>query len=266
MQTDYVQELVAILERLRGPGGGPWDREQTHATLKRYLIEECGELLDTIDDGDDAAMVDEIGDVLLQLVFHCQIAREAGRFDLQAAARSECEKMLRRHPHVFGDHPVATAAEVVGQWDRLKRHEERHARKTSAVEGVPRHLPALHRAQVVLRQAGKTGFEWGTLEAVLAKVHEELAEVEAACAQRDLERVAEELGDLLFAVVNLCRWQQLEAEDLLQQAVRKFVRRFQDLEGTLKAQGRQIKNVPAEELLQAWRQTAGHGPTSAPVP
>ncbi len=256
MQTDYVQELVTILERLRGPGGCPWDREQTHDTLKRFLIEECGELLDALDDGDDAAIVDELGDVLLQLVFHCQIGKEGGRFCLQDAARSECEKMVRRHPHVFGGQAADTPAAVIDQWERLKRREERHAVKRSAVEAIPRHLPALHRAQLALRKAGKTGFEWPDLTAVLGKVREELAEVEEACRSGRREHVAEELGDLLLAVVNLCRWQQFEAEDLLQQSVRKFVRRFQRLEASFRERGRFIAECSADELTQAWRETA----------
>jgi len=256
VQKDYVQELVTILERLRGPGGCPWDQAQTHATLKRFLIEECGELLDALDDGDDAAIVDEIGDVLLQLVFHCQLAKEQARFDLQAAARCECEKMIRRHPHVFGGARADSADAVVDQWDRLKRGEDRHARQATALEGVPRHLPALHRAQVVLRKAGRTGFEWPDLAGALAKVREELGEVEAACQSGDPDQVAEELGDLLLAVVNVCRWQDVEAEDALQQAVRKFVGRFGHLERDLRAAGRTVADCSAEELSRAWRRTA----------
>ena len=258
MQTDYVQELVTILERLRAPGGCPWDREQTHASLKRYLIEECGELLDAIDDGDDGAIVDELGDVLLQLVFHCQIGKEGGRFCLQDAARSECEKMLRRHPHVFGDTQAATADAVVDQWDRLKRGEERHARKASAVDGVPRQLPALHRAQVVLRKAGKTGFEWPDVSGAMAKVREELAEVEEACQSGDRARTAEELGDLLLAVVNLCRWHELEAEDVLQQGVRKFIARFRRLELALQQEGTVLAELSPAALDAKWRSLA-HG-------
>lgn len=264
MQTDYVQELVAILERLRGPGGCPWDREQTHDSLKRFLIEECGELLDALDDRDDTAIVDELGDVLLQLVFHCQIGKEEGRFCLQDAARSECEKMIRRHPHVFGDQSADTPAAVVDQWDRLKRNEERHAAKVSALDGIPRHLPALHRAQVALRKAGKTGFEWPDLAGALAKVREEIAEVEEACHGGQREHIAEELGDLLLAVVNLCRWHQFEAEDLLQQSVRKFVRRFQRLEETFRQQGRVMAECTGDELARAWRATADPAP-SAPT-
>lgn len=253
MSIDYVQELVTILERLRSPDGCPWDREQTHESLKRYLIEECGELLDALDDGDDEAIVDELGDVLLQIVFHCQIGREDGRFSLQDAARSECEKMWRRHPHVFGESDADTPDAVLAQWDRLKRQERRHADKRSALEGIPRHLPALQRAQTALRKAGRQGFEWADMAAVLGKVREELDEVEEAIRQGQPEAVAEELGDLLLAVVNLCRWHHLEAEDVLQQGVRKFIRRFQALEEHLRAAGRTPSACTPEELLDLWR-------------
>jgi tetrapyrrole methylase family protein/MazG family protein len=197
-----------------------------------------------------------LGDVLLQLVFHCQIGKEDGRFGLQDAARSECEKMVRRHPHVFGDTQAATPAAVVDQWDRLKRGEERHARKTSAVDGVPRQLPALHRAQVVLRKAGKTGFEWPDVSGAMAKLREELAEVEEACQSGDRERTAEELGDLLLAVVNLCRWHDLEAEDVLQQGVRKFIARFQRLEAALRQEGKTPSDVEPAALESRWRSLA----------
>ncbi len=256
-QADHVRELVTILERLRGPGGCPWDREQTHDTLKRFLIEECGELLDALDDGDDAAIVDEIGDVLLQLVFHCQIAAEQGRFTFQDAARAECEKMVRRHPHVFGGSAASCAAEVVDRWEEIKRGEGRPgAGSGSVLAGVPRHLPALHRAQAVLRKAGKAGFEWPVLADALAKVREETAEVEEACRQGDRNRIAEELGDLLLAVVNVCRWHALEAEDVLQQAVRKFAARFGRLETALREQGRTAADCTPAELSEGWSRTA----------
>jgi tetrapyrrole methylase family protein/MazG family protein len=164
--------------------------------------------------------------------------------------------MVRRHPHVFGSGRADTPDAVVDQWDSLKRGEDRHAGKSSALDGVPRHLPALHRAQVVLRKAGRTGFEWPELAGALAKVREELAEVEAACAAGDRAHVAEELGDLLLAVVNVCRWQEIEAEDALQQAIRKFVARFQCLERDLGDSGRALGECTTEELSQAWRRTA----------
>ncbi|MBN2450881.1 MAG: nucleoside triphosphate pyrophosphohydrolase [Lentisphaeria bacterium] len=260
---DYVQELVGIMGRLRGEGGCPWDREQTHASLKRYLIEEAGELLDAIDDGDDAGMVDELGDLLLQLVFHCQIAGEEGRFDFQDAARSECEKMIRRHPHVFGDRRAPHAEAVIDQWEVIKREEKGGRGDPSAVDGVPRSLPALHRAQKMLHKAGRSGFEWPDLGAVLEKVHEELAEVQAALAAGDPQTVREELGDLLLAVVNVCRWRRIEAEDALQQAVRKFESRFRRLEAMLAAEGKAMDRCTPGELLARWRVAAAGAAESA---
>lgn len=256
-EPDHVQELVGILARLRAAGGCPWDREQTHRSLKRFLVEECGELLDAIDDDSDAGMLDELGDVLLQIVFHCQIAREGGRFALQDVARSECEKMIRRHPHVFGEAPIAHAHEVVGAWERIK-HAERRGDDNgeaahSAVDGVPRHLPALHRAQKMQQKAARSGFEWPDLAAAMAKVEEELGEVRAAIVAGNQDAVAEEIGDLLLAVVTLCRWQQVEAEDALQQAVRKFEQRFRAMEAAARREGRRLADCDATELLVRWR-------------
>lgn len=256
MSVDYVNELVGILERLRGEGGCPWDREQTHRTLKRFLIEEVGELLDAIDDRDDRAMVDELGDVLLQIVFHCQIAREEGRFSFQDAARAECEKMVRRHPHVFGEASVSSPDAVVDQWEEIKQTERDGEAVASAVDGVPRSLPALHRAQKIQRKAAKAGFEWPDLSGALAKVDEEMAEVKSALAAGDEAAVIEELGDLLFAVVNVCRWRRVEAEDVLQQAIRKFDRRFRALEADMGSDDGQLPHCDTAEMLARWRRTA----------
>ena len=250
--TDYVQQLVDILARLRAPDGCPWDREQTHGSLKRYIVEEAGELLDAIDDEDDEAMIDELGDVLLQIALQCQIARERGSFDLQTAARRCCEKMIRRHPHVFGSTEVADSADVVDQWDRIKRGERAGAEHESAVGGIPRHLPALHRAQKIQKQAAKVGFDWPSLDGVLAKIEEELAEVREALREGDEEAVAEEIGDLLFAVVNLSRFRKHHAEDLLQDTVRKFEKRFLRMEEMLAAGGRRLEQYSLSEMDDAW--------------
>jgi MazG family protein len=269
-QTDYVAELAEILARLRAPEGCPWDREQTHDTLKRFLIEEAGELLDAIDEQDDAAILDELGDVLLQIVFHAQIAAEEDRFNLQDVARSECEKMIRRHPHVFGDASVDSAEGVIDQWDVIKRRERGdNAPRSSAVHGVPRHLPALHRAQRVQSKAAKVGFEWPSVREALAKIREELAELEAAVAAGTPEDVAEEVGDLLFAVVNVCRYEEREAEDILQQTIRKFEARFRTMEHSLEAAGRRVEECPGDELLAHWNEaktrTAGEAAADTPA-
>lgn len=252
-ERDWVRELVDIMARLRGPGGCPWDREQTHASLKEFLVEESAEFLDAVDEGDDASMVEELGDVLLQVVFHCQIAREEGRFDFADAAREVCEKLIRRHPHVFAQSDVSDSAGVLRQWEQIKKVEKGAGRK-SALSGVPRHLPALHRAQKTQHKAAKVGFDWPDIGGVVAKIEEELAEVKEALVSGDGEHAAEEIGDLLFAVVNLSRFQKRHAEDLLHGTVRKFERRFGRVEELLAAQGKVPDQCTLEEMDLLWNQ------------
>ena len=262
---DWLQELVRIMARLRAPDGCPWDREQTHASLKEYLVEESAELFDAIDDGDDAGMVEELGDLLLQIVFHCQIGAEQGRFNVQDAARACCEKLVRRHPHVFGESTVTSADGVLRQWERIKK-EEKGDRRKSALSGVPRHLPALHRAQKMQRKAAKVGFDWPDAAGVVAKIEEELAEVKTALQGGDSQELAGEIGDLLFAVVNLSRFQNHQAEELLHGTVRKFERRFQRVEELLAAEGLTPETSTLDAMDVLWnrakreeRQAAGQG-------
>jgi len=256
MRNDNVHELVEILARLRAPGGCPWDREQTHDSLKRFLVEETGELLDAIENCNDASMIDELGDVLLQIVFHAQIASEQGRFDLQDVVRSECAKMIRRHPHVFGNKQVVDADGVVDQWEELKQQEKSDASTDkSAIAGVPRNLPGLHRAQKIQRKAARIGFEWSHTQEFIAKIQEELAELIEAVEGGRQEEIAEETGDLLFAVVNLARQQELEAEELMHAAVAKFDRRFRKLEKLLAKDGNTVPGCSLELLVKHWAKT-----------
>lgn len=251
---DYVQELVRILARLRAPDGCPWDAKQTHETLKPYIVEEVAEFLDAVDERDDHGMADELGDVLLQIVFHCQIAEEEGRYDLQKAARLCCEKMIRRHPHVFGGSSVADADGVVAQWEAIKREERGGEAPSSAVEGVPRHLPALHRARAIQRKAAKVGFDWPAVDGVLAKIEEELLETRAAIAEGRREAIAEEIGDLLFSVVNLSRFCDECPEELLHATIRKFERRFRGMEALLAERGMEASGCEIDELEELWQQ------------
>ncbi len=251
---DWVQELVDIMARLRAPGGCPWDREQTHRSLKEYLAEESAELFDAIDDGDISGMAEELGDVLLQVIFHCQIAAESSQFDLQEVARTCCQKLIRRHPHVFADSVAETPAGVVQQWEKIKLTEKPAAARQSLLSGVPRHLPALHRAYKMQKKASKAGFDWPSIEGVIAKIDEELAEVKEALAAGDDAAVGEEIGDLLFAVVNLGRFQNRVPEELLHDTIRKFERRFNLMEEQLLAQNRTAEASSLEELDQLWEQ------------
>jgi len=263
---DWAAELVRLMQTLRSPHGCPWDREQTHATLKRYLVEETAELLDAIDDADDERMKDELGDVLLQVVFHSQIAAEQGRFNFQDVARACCEKLVRRHPHVFGDREARTAAEVLKVWKDVKWQEQKQRENTSAskpdasvLDGVPRHLPALHRAYALQKKAARVGFDWPDIAGVLAKIHEEFAEVREALDAGDRTAACREIGDLLFAVVNLSRFIECEPEDSLRQAIRRFQQRFAWMEARLKEQGRRPDQCTLEELDDLWNQSKSAG-------
>src|SRR5476649_787086 len=199
-----IQQLRAIVARLRAPDGCPWDREQTHASLRAGLIEEAYEVVEAINQSDDANLCEELGDLLLQPVFHAQIAAEEGRFNLDDVARSIVEKLLRRHPHVFGEDRCADSAEVLRKWDDIKR-AEKGERATSALDGISGGLPALMRAEKVQKKAARVGFDWSEVAPVVAKIREELAEVEAEVSAGAAPKIEEEIGDLLFSVVNLAR-------------------------------------------------------------
>ena len=226
-----IDRLIDIMATLRSEQGCPWDREQTLETLKPYLIEEAYEVLDAIDREDVDDHREELGDLLLQVVFQSQLRREAGEFVFDDVADAISDKLIRRHPHVFGDVDVADADEVIRNWDAIKKEEKAEAgKKKSALEGVPRSLPALMRAHEVQKRAARTGFDWDDPCQVLDKLDEEVAELKQALnAQQDAE-ISDELGDLLFTVVNLARKLGRRSEDLLQQANQKFSNRFQEVE------------------------------------
>ena len=251
--VDWFHRLVDTMHRLRQPDGCPWDREQTHETLKEYLAEEAAELFDAIDEEDDNGMKEELGDVMLQVVFHAQIADEEGRFAVNDVCRECCEKLWRRHPHVFGESQVQNSQEVLKQWDEIKKGEKEQAPE-SAVSNVPRHLPALHRAHKMQKKAAKTGFDWPSTEGVIAKIEEELGELKEAVDEENKDAVSEEIGDLLFAVVNLSRYKEQLAEDLLHQAVQKFESRFRKMEKYFADRDVSLEDCSIEELESVWQQ------------
>ena len=258
MSDDPLESLRAIVARLRAPGGCPWDREQTHASLRAALLEETYEVLAAIEASDDANLREELGDLLLHVVMHSQIAAERGAFDFDAVAREIGEKMVRRHPHVFGDDRLADTAAVLVRWDEIKRQEKARAgaveAEPSRMDGLPATLPALMRAQKAQEKAAKVGFDWRESSEVLAKVREETAEIEAAAASGPPDAVAEEIGDLLFAAVNLARWHKLDAETALRHATDKFVRRFRQVEAALRARGQAWDMATFEELDALWEE------------
>ena len=252
---NWFEELIQIMAQLRAPDGCPWDREQTHNTLKRYLIEETAELIEAIEQGDPQDIKDELGDVLLQVVFHAQIACENGQFNAQDIARNICEKLRRRHPHVFSDQTADTPEKVTTQWEKIKKQERRDKGQTErgTLEGVPKHLPALHRAWKIQKKAAKVGFDWPTVDGVFAKIDEELAEVRQAMAEDNKEAVAEEIGDLLFAVTNLSRFLGHFPEDALHAAIAKVEYRFGKMEHWLKEQGKTVEQCTLDELEALWQ-------------
>jgi tetrapyrrole methylase family protein/MazG family protein len=257
-------DLVATMARLRGPGGCPWDREQTHRSLRPYLLEETYEALDAIDAGTPQQLSQELGDLLLQVVFHAQMASEAGTFTIDDVVAGLVNKLIRRHPHVFGNVEVGGSRDVVTNWEAIKaqerteglygvREETRAAGQESALDGLPRTLPALALAERLQARAAKAGFTWPDLRAALDKVREELAEVEAAAKGQGHGDPAEELGDLLFTVANLPRYLNLDGEQTLREACAKFRARFTRLEAAAQAQGRALDDFTTDELLAMWR-------------
>jgi len=245
--------LLSLMARLRGEGGCPWDREQTRTSLKPYLIEEAYEVLQAIDEEDVDHLAEELGDLLFQVVFHSQVAAEAGEFTMSDVLERLIEKMTRRHPHVFGDRTVADAQDALRQWEQIKRDEgRRRDTARSAIDGVPANLPALLRAQRLQVKAGRVGFDWPSWREAWDKVREEVAEVGAALDAADADRTRHELGDVLFSVVNVARLLNVDAEDCLRQAADKFTRRFNEVETDMKARGRTVSDASAEELDQAW--------------
>jgi MazG family protein len=245
--------LLSVMARLRGEGGCPWDREQTRASLKPYLIEEAYEVLQAIDEEDTEHLVEELGDLLFQVVFHCQVASEAGEFTMADVIDRLTDKMTRRHPHVFGDRTVSDAQAALKQWEQIKRDEsDKEGRPRSALDGVPPSLPALLRAQRLQVKAGRVGFDLPTWRQAREKLREEMAEMDEALDRGDDARIRHELGDVLFSVVNVARLLGIDAEDTLRQAADKFTRRFNEVEIDMRARGRTVSDASAADLDDAW--------------
>lgn len=244
-----LERLRAIMHRLRAPGGCPWDAEQTHESLIPNLIEEAYETVDTIRRGDREHLKEELGDLLLQVVFHSELASEDGAFDLDEVARGISDKLVRRHPHVFGESGVNTTDGVLAQWDEIKRAEKGDGEKPY-LHGVGKGLPALLRAAKIQKKAAKVGFDWPEEAGVVDKIREELEEV--VSAEND-ERAAEEIGDLLFSVVNLARFRGLDPEVLMAAANTKFEERFGAMESFLKAAGSSLVEATLDEMEAAWQ-------------
>jgi len=278
--------LVRIMERLRAEGGCPWDREQTRESLKPFLIEEAYEVVEAIDQGEPKKLMEELGDLLFQVLFHAQVASERGEFTIGQVLAETTDKMVRRHPHVFGDGKASTANEVLEQWEALKREERSAVALASALDGVPKEMPGLLRAQRLQDKASRAGFDWPDISGVMAKVEEELIELKAAMktaglgetatstgsvrslsgsteittggvggpALSKVEGVELELGDLLFSLVNLARFLNLSAEGAIRKSIAKFVLRFRHIEQTIERGGRRLREVSLEEMERLWEE------------
>lgn len=256
-----MDALIEVMARLRSKDGCPWDQQQDHRTLKPYAVEEVYELLDAIDEaletGDDRGLIEELGDLLLQVVFHAQIASETGRFDLQDVIDGLRTKLIRRHPHVFGDEHASDAEAVTKRWDAIKAQERSQvqgAKPRSILDGIPQGLPALVRAKEVQERAAKVGFEWDAVDGALQKVAEEVQEVVAAQQEGTMagRRLEEEWGDLLFSLVNVARYSQIDPETALLGATRRFIDRFTYIEEAAARQGRSLESMSLEEMDALW--------------
>ena len=258
--NELFGELVQIMARLRGANGCPWDRQQTHESIKPYFVEETYEVLEAIDDGDAGKLCEELGDVLLQVVFHARMAEEASLFSVADVVRAISEKLVRRHPHVFGDVQADTAQEVLFNWEQIKKTERVSAKgHASLLDGVPRELPALLRAHRLQEKASRVGFDWKEARQVFRKVEEELGELRAAMESERPDRMEAELGDLLFSLVNLSRFIAVNPEEALRKTIARFIARFQYIEEELAHRGRTPGQVTLEEMDALWAEAKAKG-------
>ena len=247
-----VEDLIDIVEILRSPEGCPWDREQDHKSIRRDFLEETYEVIEAINKDDKGLLLEELGDVLLQVVFHTQIEREKGTFQLSDVADGVCKKMIERHPHVFGEVKADTSEQVLENWDVIKKRTKQQKSQTESMLSIPREFPALMRADKVQKKAAKVGFDWDSVDGAFDKVAEELNELKAAVENNDCENMHEELGDLLFSVVNVSRFIGVDSEEALTGATDKFIDRFSKVEKLAQEKGLNMKETELSELDKLW--------------
>ncbi len=246
------RRLIEIMERLRGPQGCPWDREQTSQSIKPYLIEEAYEVVDAIDEDDPEKLKEELGDLLFQIIFHAQIAKEKGEFDIHDVIEVISRKMIGRHPHVFGDKDFKTSEEVLREWDERKKEEGKQ--RESILEGIPSHLPALMRAHRIQSRVSRIGFDWKELGDVLKKLDEELMEFRLAIQKNDRSEIEDELGDIFFVLVNISRFVGVNPEEALRKTISKFISRFRYIEKRAREDGKSLEEMSLEEMDSLWEE------------
>ena len=247
-----ISDLIDIVEILRSPEGCPWDREQDHKSIRRDFLEETYEVIEAINKDDKDLLLEELGDVLLQVVFHTQIEREKGTFELSDVADGICKKMIERHPHVFGDVNAETSEQVLENWDVIKKRTKQQKSQTESMLSIPREFPALMRADKVQKKASKVGFDWDSADGAFQKVSEELKELQEAYTEGNQEHIHEELGDLLFSVVNVSRFVKVDSEEALTNSTDKFIDRFSKVEKMANEQGMDMKNTDLDKLDKLW--------------
>ncbi|HOB08274.1 MAG: nucleoside triphosphate pyrophosphohydrolase [Limnochordia bacterium] len=249
-----LQSLLDIMAKLRSEQGCPWDKQQTHDSLTRYLLEEAYEVIDAIEEKDFPAVAEELGDLLLQIVFHAQIGAESGKFTMDDVIAAICEKMIRRHPHVFGDTAVESVQDVLTNWEAIKMQEKPGQDDRSLLDGVPKHLPALLRAERIQDKAAKVGFQWDQVEGAVIKLEEELKEFRQAVQSRDQAEMEAEMGDLFFSLVNICRYLDINPERALNTTTDKFAKRFRYIEKQARLQGKDLHSMSLKEMDQFWEE------------
>jgi tetrapyrrole methylase family protein/MazG family protein len=247
-------DLLDIMARLRAENGCPWDREQTHESLKIYMIEETYEVLEALDAGDTAKFCNELGDLLLQIVFHAQIAKENGTFDIGDVTTEICSKLISRHPHIFGDVRADTSDEVLQNWEAIKKKEKQLKTQTSVLKDIPSNLPALMRSYKVQQKAAQVGFDWDDIEDVFGKVDEEIRELRDVYKSKNVERITDELGDAMFALVNLSRFLKVQPELALTGTISKFIRRFEYIEQQSTKAGKKLEDMSLAEMDELWNE------------
>jgi len=250
MERSDFEKLVGIMAALRGENGCPWDKEQTRESLKPFLVEETYEVIEALDEGNPEKIKEELGDLLFQIVFHCEIAKERAEFDIHDVVGTIAEKMIGRHPHVFGDADYKTSEEVLKQWEERKREEGKS--RESILEGIPRELPALLKAHRIQARASRVGFDWEKIDDVLVKLDEELREFRSALEGKDQQGIEDELGDLFFVLVNISRFVGVNPEDALRKTISKFISRFRYIEMKAAEAGAKLSEMTLEEMDALW--------------
>lgn len=249
-----LDELILILKQLRGENGCPWDKVQTHESLKPCLIEETYEVIDAIEKKESNALKEELGDLLLQIVFHTNLAEEQGNFDMGDVIQAVCKKMIYRHPHVFSNAEANSVGDVLVTWEEMKRNEKSNETYTQSMKRIPKGLPALMRSNKVQKKAANVGFDWENIQGAFDKIKEETEELIEIYDQQDMEKKQEEVGDLLFAVVNAARFLKVDSEDALNKTISKFINRFSHIEQASIAQKRELSEMTLEEMDTLWEE------------